>query len=323
MISARQIGNPSPLAREFFERGRCDACPLVDLHGHWGPFGGLYLPAAAAERMAAALRRAGVTRIVCSSSDALLADPHEGNREIQAAVDRYPDLVSAYWSVNPNYPEVAARAPEGWSASRGFVGFKLLPDYHVYPVTGDRYRPALECANERGLLVLVHTWGGSACDSPQMLEEVAARYPRAVFLMGHSGYGDWDASLRVARERPNVYLELTAVYAAHDFPMMPSGSGTPSALMSCLQVNGIIERMVEEAGSRKIVFGSDMPWYSPHYAAAVLFAHITDEARHDILHRNAERLLAAVPVSGMKRSLPRSPRAARRPNRHPPGKTRP
>jgi len=58
-------------------------------------------------------------------------------------------------------------------------------------------------------------------------------------------------------------------------------------------VNGLVEYMVETAGSEKVVFGSDLPWYSQHYhAGAVLFAHISDEARHDILHGNAERLLA-------------------------------
>ena len=59
-------------------------------------------------------------------------------------------------------------------------------------------------------------------------------------------------------------------------------------------VNGLIEYMVSTAGSSKIVFGSDLPWYSQHYhAGAVLFSRITDEARHDILHRNAERLLGS------------------------------
>ena len=63
--------------------------------------------------------------------------------------------------------------------------------------------------------------------------------------------------------------------------------------MSCLQVNGIIERMVEEAGSTKIVFGTDMPWYSPAFAVGtVLFARLGDEARKDIFNRNAARLLA-------------------------------
>ena len=66
----------------------------------------------------------------------------------------------------------------------------------------------------------------------------------------------------------------------------------PAAPSLSPHVNGLIEYMVETAGSHKVVFGSDLPWYSQHYhAGAVLFARISDEARHDILHRNAERLL--------------------------------
>lgn len=285
--------NPSRIAAEYMARGRSRQCPIVDMHGHWGCFGGAHLPCASEAKMIAALRRCGVKRIVCSAHDALLADPRAGNRLMQRAVTRHPRMVSAYWAVNPNYPDLALHAPEDLADSRGFIGFKFLPDYHVYPVTGDRYRPALEWADVNHLLVLVHTWGGSAFNSPQQLEKVARKYPRSVFLMGHSGYGDWDASVRIARDLPNVFLELTAVYVAHDFAMQPGGSGTPAALVSCLQVNGIIEYMVAQAGSHKILFGTDMPWYSPHYAAgAILFARIDDEARHNILHRNAERLLA-------------------------------
>jgi hypothetical protein len=66
----------------------------------------------------------------------------------------------------------------------------------------------------------------------------------------------------------------------------------PSAPSLSPHVNGLIEYMVATAGSNKVVFGSDLPWYSQHYhAGAVLFARISDDARHDILHRNAERLL--------------------------------
>ena len=66
----------------------------------------------------------------------------------------------------------------------------------------------------------------------------------------------------------------------------------PAAPSLSPHVNGLIEYMVETAGSEKVVFGSDLPWYSQHYhAGAVLFARISDDARHDILHRNAERLL--------------------------------
>lgn len=50
--------------------------------------------------------------------------------------------------------------------------------------------------------------------------------------------------------------------------------------------------MVREAGSEKIVFGTDLPWFDPHYGiGCVVFSRITDEDRHNILHRNAEQLL--------------------------------
>ncbi len=94
--------------------------------------------------------------------------------------------------------------------------------------------------------------------------------------MGHSGYGEWDRAIGVARDYEHVYLELTAAY----------------------HVNGIIERMVREAGSHKILFGTDLPWFDPHYGiGCVVWAKIADEDRHNILHRNAERLLRAQGVT--------------------------
>lgn len=288
-----KIGNPSPIVREYVERGRSDTCPIIDMHGHIGPFPGAYLPAAPLDKMKESLARAGVKRIVCCPHEALLGDLERGNALMQEVIDNDPELFSGYWGVNPNHPEALAGASKKFEQAHGFVGFKLLPDYHAYPLTGSAYAPVLEYAQDRQLLVLVHTWGGSPFNSPQQLEDMAKKYPNVTFIMGHSGYGDWETSVRVAREAPNVYLDLTAVYVAHDFAMFPFGSGTPVPLASCLHVNGIIEYIVEHASSKKIVFGTDMPWYSPHYAAgAVLFARISDEAREDILFRNAEQLLA-------------------------------
>ncbi len=286
------IGNPSLIAREYMAQGRSAACPIIDMHGHLGPIGEIYLPMAPVEKMHRTLQRAGVRKIICAPHEALMADPERGNRLMQQTIDRYPEMFLGYWAVNPHYPESVARAGDELAQARGFAGFKCLPDYHTYPITGERYQPALAYADAHRKLVLVHTWGGSSFDDPALLGQVAERYPDATFLMAHSGYGEWERATAVARDHPNVYLELTAVYVAHDFGNQPGGSGTPIPFRSCLHVNGILEYLVERVTSKKIVFGTDMPWYSEHYAAgAVLFAHISDEARHDILHRNAERLL--------------------------------
>ena len=269
--------------------------PILDMHGHWAPFTGAYLPAADESRMLAAMERCGVRTIVSSAHEALFGDFERGNQVMQDAIGRYPGRVLGYWAVNPHYEASWQQAPCKVAKASGFIGFKFLPDYHVYPVDGPHYAPALEYADTHGMCVMIHTWGGSAYNSPQHVERLARRYPNARLLMGHSGFGDWENAAAIARDCPNVYLELTAVYAAHDFTVLPAGSGTPSALGSALHVNGVIEYFVERAGSEKILFGTDLPWYSPAYAAGtVLFARIGDEDRRNIVHRNAGRLIGSI-----------------------------
>jgi predicted TIM-barrel fold metal-dependent hydrolase len=284
--------NPSPIAQEYLEQGSSATCPLIDMHGHLGPFYGCYLPSSPLERMRHRLRRCGVRRIICSHHSALACDAEHGNALMQEVVNEHPDEFLGYWVINPNDPQTVARDLRSFDRRTGFVGFKFWPDYHLVPVNSPKYAAALDYADAYGLLVLVHTFGESPFDAPALLAEAAARYPRARFLMGHSGYGEWETSVAIARDLPNVYLDLTSVFQALDFAQMPGGSLMPRAPALSPHVNGLVEYMVETAGSGKVVFGSDLPWYSQHYhAGAVLFAHISDEARHDILHRNAERLL--------------------------------
>ncbi|MCX6984131.1 MAG: amidohydrolase family protein [Lentisphaerae bacterium] len=283
----------SAFATEYLSTGTIQGCGIIDMHGHWGPYGGAYLPCASEEKMLQSAGRHGVVQTVCSSHRALFGDPVMGNREMIEAAQRHPDELAAYYSVNPNYPELSSLAVETVANHRNcVVGYKLLPDYHTYPLTGERYAFALEHANDKNLVVLSHTWGSSNFNSPSMFRKICEKYPGAIFIMGHSGYGEWEQSIQTARDLSNVYLDLTAVWAAHDFAMLPAGSGSPLPLVSCLHVNGIIERMVEQAGSSKIVFGTDMPWYSPSFAAGtVLFARIDDTDKRNILRGNAEKIL--------------------------------
>jgi len=284
--------NPSPIARAYLEKGQSSSCPIIDMHGHVGQFYGCYLPSAPLDRMRHRLQRCGVRRIVCSHHSALACDVERGNALMQEVVASHPDEFLGYWVINPNYPEIVKKDLHAYGKRTGFVGLKFWPDYHLVPVNSPKYAPALEYADAQGLLVLVHTFGESPFDAPDLLAEAAQRYPRARFLIGHSGYGEWEKSVAIARDLPNVYLDLTSVFQALDFSQMPGGSLMPRVPVLSPHVNGLIEYMVATAGSHKIVFGSDLPWYSQHYhAGAVLFARISDDHRHDILHRNAERLL--------------------------------
>jgi len=285
--------NPSSIAAEYMEKGCSETCPIIDLHGHIGPFFGAYLPSATIERMIASMERAGVKRLVASSHTALAYDVVRGNALMQQVIDDYPQHFLGYWVINPNHPKQIEKDLEIFGSTRGFVGLKFWADYHHVPITSPKYEPALEFANEHALLQKIHTFGGSPVNSPGMLGEIAEKFPKANFLMAHCGYGEWETSMRIARDCPNVFLDITSIVQGIDFTLMPGGSFMQGAITSNPMVNGIIEEMVEVSGADKVVFGSDLPWYSQAYhAGAILFAHISDGARHAIFHGNAERLLA-------------------------------
>jgi uncharacterized protein len=267
------IGN-SPLAREFWEQGKSASCPIYDMHGHMGPFHSIYFPRGDAPAMVRTMDEAGVRLLVFSHHGALQS-PDLGNRLSIEAVRQFPDRLRAYCVINPNYPENVAQELAGFDDlfPEVYVGFKFLSDYHRIALTDPGYAPALEIADQRALPVLMHTWGGSRYDGPQEVRGVAERYPNARFLLGHSCHGEWDAAVQLARDFPNLYLELTAVF----------------------DDRGVIEAFVNGAGSDRMLFGTDLPWFDPHHAVGVLMnADITDEDRHNICHRNAERLLEAI-----------------------------
>ncbi len=260
----------TPLMEEFDHEGRSAACPVLDLHAHYGPWSGIYFPQALAEGMLKMMDRAGVRLAVCSSHTSLV-DPPRGNQQMADVVRQYPDRFRGYWSVSPHYTQTLEADLEALTEREEFVGVKLHPAMHNYPLEGEKYRPVFEWAEATARPVLSHTWGNNPVCGPDNVRRVADRHPQATLLMGHSCSGQFSEAIDLAREFPRVYLELT---------------GVP-------EYSGLIEKMVAEAGSEKVLFGTDLPWFDPHYGiGCVVWAHgLTDEDRHNILHRNGEKLL--------------------------------
>jgi uncharacterized protein len=265
------LKNSTSLYEKFLEKGRLPDCPVYDMHAHMGEFRGIYFPVSGPEEMISGMDRAGVKMAVFSHHLAL-SSPDAGNASSVDAARRYPDRFKAYCVVNPNYPELAERTMEDYSDLSGvYAGLKLHPDAHKIALTDSRYAGALEFAEKRGLLVLSHTWGGSAYCGAGHVKEIAKRYGNLKLILGHSIHGQWDEAAAIAAEHDNVYLELCAVLDERA---------------------GIVEKFVSAAGSEKILFGTDFPWFDYHYyIAGVAAAKISDEDRFNIFYRNAKKLL--------------------------------
>lgn len=261
----------SALYRAFMQYGRADDCPIIDLHGHWGPLYGLHLPAQADADVIRHMDRAGVRLLVFCHHHALFS-PDIGNAANIRAVQTCPHRLRAWCGINPHYPELV-RADIGLLSEHPgvFVGFKMLSSYHQVALTDPRYRVVWEYANTHRLPVLMHTWGGDAFCGVDQVAVIAERYPHVTLVAGHSFHGDWTGAVRLAQTAPNLYLELTAV----------------------LDERGAVEPLVEAAGPDRVVFGTDCPWFSYHYyIGALLAAGFSDDDCRMILYGNAHRILA-------------------------------
>ncbi|MCX7705618.1 MAG: amidohydrolase family protein [bacterium] len=265
----------SDLWKEFLEKGKSEGCPVYDMHGHMGSYSRIYFPFGDFDPdiMKHRLDRTGIKMLVFCSHWTLFS-PDIGNKANIVVVRKLPDRLRAYCGLNPNYPEIIEKDVEEFEKYRDvFVGFKLLADYHRKPISDDAYKPAWKYADKNGLIVLLHTWGSSPFNGPEQVRIVAERYPGAKILMGHSCHGEWDKTIKLIKDFPNVYAELCAV----------------------VDDRGGLEQIIDAVGSSQIVFGTDWPWFNHHYyIGAVLDSGISDEDAHNIFHRNAEKLLAAL-----------------------------
>jgi predicted TIM-barrel fold metal-dependent hydrolase len=264
------INPDSALAQEFWADGRSAGCPVIDMHGHMGPWYGIHFPRASAEGMIRTMDSCGV-RMLVFSHHAALNCPDIGNGPAIEAVRRYPTRLRAYLVVNGHWPDLIARDLAGFDRHRDvFVGLKWLAGYWGIPWEAPVFEPAWRFADERKLLVLGHTWGGSACDGPAQVRKIAAKYRNLTLVCGHSLHGDWKEAVAIAQEFPHVYLDLCAV----------------------LDDRGPLEQFLAAGLVKKCLFGTDLPWFDPHHGiGTILSTGMTDDDRHDILHRNAERLL--------------------------------
>lgn len=245
-------------------------CPIYDMHGHWGPFTGIHLPASDDETATKYLGRTGVKLFVFCHHQSLFS-PDIGNAANIETVRRIPERIRAYCAINPNYPEAVEQDLAAYDDYPDvYVGLKMHPAHHLVPLDDSRYREAFEFANDRKLPVLMHTWGGSKECGYQQVKSVLDRDPGITAILGHSLHGDWEHAIELALGYSNIYLETCAV----------------------VDERGILEMLVEGAGSEKVVFGTDFPWFSHYYyIGAVLGADMTDDDRRNIFYRNAERIL--------------------------------
>ncbi len=267
------INESSALAKEFWQAGKgLDHCPIYDFHGHMHEMAGAYLPADSPAQMLHTMERANIASFAFCSHLALYYS-ELGERANFVDAEEFGGPLKCYLGVKSFDLDFDRDLKTLQAHPDVYIGFKFLEDYYGVTLEDPRHEPYWQYANDHHLPVLCHTWGGSAFDGAENVRAVARRYPNVRLILGHSIHDQWDKAVQLAKDFPNVYLELTAV----------------------LDDRGVLEYFVEEVGSERILFGTDLPWFSTFHAiGCILDAEITDEDRKNIFYRNGQRLLGEI-----------------------------
>lgn len=267
------INSESKLAQEFWMNGRLAHCPVLDFHAHMGNLGGGYLPKKTAEAMLSTMDKCN-TLLTCFCGHETLFNPSYDRDADRQVVLKYPDRYKAYFGVNGRYTDPEKDLRHVAENPDVYVGFKFLCGYFKVKLSDPRHEAYFKYADDNKLLVLAHTWSGSASEGPEEVEKILKKYRNLIFIAGHSLHNEWERAVELAKEYPNLYLELTAV----------------------LDDRGGLDLFVERLGSDRILFGTDLPWFSTHHGiGAVLSAYMTDDDRRNILYRNGAKLLERFP----------------------------
>jgi predicted TIM-barrel fold metal-dependent hydrolase len=186
-------------------------------------------------------------------------------------IAQHPDRFVGFAYVSPLMPERMIPELNRAIDELNFVAIKLYPPYTPWPFNEPVWYPIYEFANERKLAIIFHT-DHFPTNRPRFLAEIAPMFPDANFVAGHSGNVEEarNEAIAAAQAHPNVYLETCSTFRSP----------------------GVIERLVNEAGADRVLFGSDIPLMDPRsQIGKIITADISDEAKKMVLGGNAARIL--------------------------------
>ncbi|CDO91029.1 amidohydrolase [Mycobacterium triplex] len=199
------------------------------------------------------------------------------NDEVAEWIRLHPNRFAGLATVDLDRPMRAVRELRR-RVAEGFVGLRVVPwlwnaaptDRRYYPLFAECVESAVPFCTQVG-----HTGPLRPSETGRpipYIDQVALDFPELVVVCGHVGYPWTEEMVAVARKHENVYID-TSAYTIRRLP------------------EELIRFMKTSTGQRKVLFGTNYPMITHAHALAGLDElGLDDEARHDFLHGNAERV---------------------------------
>lgn len=178
-------------------------------------------------------------------------------------------------SVHPDSSDYKAELKE--IQAMGLKGIKLHPDYQNVYFNDIRYKRVVSYAAELDMIISVHAGMDPLCPedvhcTPQMAAEVIDEVAPGKLVLAHlGGNQQWDEVEQYLVGR-DVYLDTAVIF---DY----------------IEQEQFL-RILQNHGSKKILFATDSPWAGQkRFLDVMKNMPVTEEERVDVLGGNAERLL--------------------------------
>jgi predicted TIM-barrel fold metal-dependent hydrolase len=237
--------------------------PVIDCHAHFGLWPNTTVPDSVDRaKVLRAMDAWGIDLVVFSaSSPGYAGDLSSANDRVIDFVQAVPERIMGYCTLSANHPQGnLAELERCYDAGLRF-GVKMhrykQPAYKI----SDRFLdPVFAFLNERHLVYLNHDLG-----SLDEIRTAAERWPGVTFMNGHGSI----EIAALAQAVPNVRAN------------------------SCAMIHyGDIARLVEAHGSHSLLLGSDFNLFQPGFGIGpVAYAQISEDAKRDILGRNAIEIM--------------------------------
>lgn len=204
------------------------------------------------------------------------------NEVLAEWVDRYPERLEAYATVNPWYGDAGVEMLRR-AFDTGLCGLKLIPAQQGFPLLSPLLDAVLAVVAEYQKAVYVVT-GVPVVSEPLQLAELALRHPSITFVMGRSGRTDFSLDVEPALQiAQNIVAET-----AYNGP-------------------SLIKDLVATFGAERVLFTTDQPFNDSQLELGRLArTELDGHDRTAVMHDTAVRVLglqrsSAVDVAGRVR----------------------
>lgn len=237
----------------------------IDAHAHIGDFGGWANVSINAEELIKQMDDYEIEKVILCSTDSF------DNDNVKEAYKKYSDRILPIVFVNPYDGQEAVNNIYHYVQEEGFKGIKLHPLQHAFVADDEFVDPIMKAAEDLNIPVFIHC-GHPPYSLPWSIALLAERFPKVKVVMIHMGHGHGvyiDASMKMAKRYPNLYLEM---------------SGMP--------MNSKIKEAYETIGKDRIMFGTDAPFHHPTIEMQkVITSGLNEKEMEDVFYNNAAKLM--------------------------------